>query len=145
MADAARARQIAERILVIVAEAVEMRIKDPRIGFVTFTAARLTPDLRDATVFFTVYGDDEARTETMTALTSARGVIRSELGKRLGLKHTPSLTFVLDALPETAAHIDELLQQAAAADEAVHAQAQGATFAGESDPYKHPDQDSDDE
>lgn len=142
MADAARARQIAERILVIVAEAVEMRIKDPRIGFVTFTAARLTSDLREATVFFTVYGDDEARNDTMTALNSARGVIRSEMGKRLGLKHTPSLTFVLDALPETAAHIDELLQKAAAADEAVHAQAEGAKFAGEADPYKHPDSES---
>lgn len=145
MADAARARQIAERILVIVAEAVEMRIKDPRIGFVTFTAARLTADLREATVFFTVYGDDDARNDTMTALNSARGVIRSEMGKRLGLKHTPSLTFVLDALPETAAHIDELLQKAAAADEAVHAQAEGASFAGEADPYKHPDSESDSE
>lgn len=143
MADAARARQIAERILVIVAEAVEMRIKDPRIGFVTFTAARLTADLREATVFFTVYGDDQARTDTMTALNSARGVLRSEMGKRLGMKHTPSLTFVLDALPENAKHIDELLQKAAEADEAVHAQAEGAVFAGEADPYKHPETESD--
>jgi len=143
MADAARARQIAERILVIVAEAVEMRIKDPRLGFVTFTAARLTADLREATVFFTVLGDDEARENTQIALNSARGVIRSEMGKRLGMKHTPSLTFVQDALPESAAAIDALLAQAAAADEQLHKQAEGATYAGDADPYRHPETDDD--
>lgn len=139
MADAARARQIAERILVIVAETVEMRIKDPRIGFVTFTAARLTSDLREGTVFFTVLGDDEARENTLVALNSAKGVIRTELGKRLGMKHTPSLTFIPDALPETAAHIDALLQEAAANDAKVHEQSVGAKFAGDADPYKKPD------
>ena len=144
MADAARARQIAERILVIVAETVEMRIKDPRIGFVTFTAVRLNPDLRDATVFFTVLGDDQSRADTLTALNSAKGVLRTELGKRLGMKHTPSLTFIPDALPETAAHIDELLTQAAAADAQLHAQAAGAKPAGDADPYKtKPDQSED--
>lgn len=139
MADAARARQIAERILVIVAETVEMRIKDPRIGFVTFTAARLTSDLREGTVFFTVLGDDEARENTLVALNSAKGVIRTEMGKRLGMKHTPSLTFIPDALPETAAHIDALLQEAAANDAKVHEQAVGAKFAGDADPYKRAD------
>lgn len=139
MADAARARQIAERILVIVAETVEMRIKDPRIGFVTFTAARLTSDLREGTVFFTVLGDDEARENTLIALNSAKGVIRTEMGKRLGMKHTPSLTFIPDALPETAAHIDALLQKAAANDAKVHEQAVGAKFAGDADPYKRAD------
>ncbi|MEY4347673.1 MAG: hypothetical protein RIS43_92 [Actinomycetota bacterium] len=145
MADQARARQVAERILVIVAEAVEMRIKDPRIGFVTFTASRLTADLREATVFFTVLGDDKAREDTLIALNSARGVIRSEMGKRLGMKHTPSLTFIPDALPETAEHINELLREAAAADAQVHAQSVGARFAGDADPYKHPhDEDEED-
>ena len=139
MADAPRARQIAERILVIVAETVEMRIKDPRIGFVTFTAARLTSDLREGTVFFTVLGDDEARENTLIALNSAKGVIRTEMGKRLGMKHTPSLTFIPDALPETAAHIDALLQEAAANDAKVHEQAVGAKFAGDADPYKRAD------
>jgi len=138
MADAARARQIAERIQVIVAEAVEMRIKDPRVGFVTFTAARLTADLRESTVFFTVLGSDEEREATMVALNSAKGVIRTEMGKRLGLKHTPSLTFMHDALPENAAHLDVLLAAAAAADEAVHKQTVGATYAGDADPYRKP-------
>ena len=139
MADVARARQIAERILVIVAETVEMRIKDPRIGFVTFTAARLTSDLREGTVFFTVLGDDDARENTLIALNSAKGVIRTEMGKRLGMKHTPSLTFIPDALPETAAHINALLETAAANDAKVHEQAVGAKFAGDADPYKHPE------
>lgn len=136
MADPARARQIAERILVIVAETVELRIKDPRIGFVTFTAARLTPDLRESSIFFTVLGDEESRLETERALNSAKGVLRTELGRRLGLKHTPSITFVPDALPETAAHIDALLHQASEADAAVQAQAAQAKPAGEKDPYK---------
>ncbi|MCX6403553.1 MAG: 30S ribosome-binding factor RbfA [Actinobacteria bacterium] len=139
MADVARARQIAERILVIVAETVEMRIKDPRIGFVTFTAARLTSDLREGTVFFTVLGDDDARENTLIALNSAKGVIRTEMGKRLGMKHTPSLTFIPDALPESAAHINALLETAAANDAKVHEQAVGAKFAGDADPYKHPE------
>lgn len=138
MADAARARQLAERILVIVAEAVEMRIKDPRVGFVTFTAARLTSDLRDATVFFTVLGDENAREGTMIALNSAKGVLRTELGKRLGLKHTPSITFMHDALPETAANLEVLLQAAAEADAKVHKAAEGATYAGDADPYRQP-------
>jgi ribosome-binding factor A len=139
MADVARARQIAERILVVVAETVEMRIKDPRIGFVTFTAARLTSDLREGTVFFTVLGDDDARENTLIALNSAKGVIRTEMGKRLGMKHTPSLTFIPDALPESAAHINALLETAAANDAKVHEQAVGAKFAGDADPYKHPE------
>ena len=141
MADAARARQLAERILEIVAEAVELRVKDPRLGFTTFTAARLTADLREATVFYTVLGSQEERAGTAAALASAKGVIRTEVGKRLGLKHTPSLAFVLDALPESAAHIDELLAAAAAADAAVHEQAEHAQYAGEADPYKKPAED----
>ncbi|MEY4322415.1 MAG: hypothetical protein RL410_196 [Actinomycetota bacterium] len=145
MADQARARQVAERILVIVAEAVEMRIKDPRIGFVTFTASRLTADLREATVFFTVLGDAKAREDTLIALNSARGVIRSEMGKRLGMKHTPSLTFMPDALPETAEHINDLLRVAAASDAQVHAQSVGASFAGDADPYKHPHDEDEEE
>jgi ribosome-binding factor A len=137
MADAARARQLAERILVIVAESVEMRIKDPRMGFVTFTAARLTPDLRDATVFYTVLGDEQAHLGTEIALNSARGVLRTEVGKRLGMKHTPSLTFILDRLPETAKQIDDLIAAAHAADAEVAAQAARSQYAGDSDPYKH--------
>lgn len=141
MADAARARQLAERILVIVAETVEMKIKDPRVGFVTFTAARMTPDLREVTLFYTVLGDEQAQADTEIALNSARGVIRTEVGRRIGMKHTPSVVFVLDKLPETAKAIDDLIAAAHAADAEVAAQAARAAYAGDTDPYKHPNDD----
>jgi ribosome-binding factor A len=134
----ARARRLAERVKVIVAELLENGVKDPRLGFVTVTDARVTPDLREATVFYTVFGDDEERAATAVALESAKGILRTEVGRQTGIKHTPSLSFVLDALPDTARHIDELLQKAAQADASVHAQASGATYAGEIDPYRRP-------
>ncbi len=134
----ARARRLAERVKVIVAELLENGVKDPRLGFVTVTDARVTPDLREATIFYTVLGDDEERAATAVALESAKGVLRTEVGRQTGIKHTPSLAFILDALPDTARHIDELLQKAAQADATVHAQASGATYAGDTDPYRRP-------
>lgn len=138
MADEARTRRMSVRVREIVADVIERQVKDPRLGMVTVTDARLTPDLREATVFYTVWGDDEVRTETATALESAKGVIRSAVGRGTGLKHTPSLAFVHDALPENARHIDELLERARAADEQVHHLAAGAQPAGDADPYRHP-------
>jgi ribosome-binding factor A len=110
--DAARARKLADQISQIVAEMLERRIKDPRLGFVTVTEARLTNDLREATVYYTVLGTDAERTDSAMALASATGVIRSEVGRQLGLRHTPSLEFVADALPENAQRIEELVTQA---------------------------------
>ena len=134
-----RVRKIADRIQVIVAEMLERRIKDPRLGFVTITDVRLTGDSQQATIFYTVLGEDEERVASAAALESAKGLIRSEVGKQLGMRHVPSLTFIADALPETARQIDDLLARAKAHDEAVAAQ-RGATYAGEPDPYKkHPD------
>lgn len=138
MASQARANKLADRVREIVAEALEMRVKDPRLGFITVTDARVTPDLREATVFYTVYGDDEARAATAAALESAKGVLRTEVGRQTGIKHTPSLTFVPDALPDTARHIDDLLRVAAESDAEVHARATGAAYAGEPDPYRQP-------
>lgn len=138
MASEARARKLADRVREIVAEALEMRVKDPRLGFITVTDARVTPDLREATVFYTVYGDDEARAATAAALESAKGVLRSEVGRQTGIKHTPSLAFVPDALPDTARHIDDLLRVAAESDAEVHARATGAVYAGDPDPYRQP-------
>jgi ribosome-binding factor A len=123
-----------------VAETLESRIKDPRLGFVTITDVRVTPDLREASVFYTVYGDEEAREGTAAALASAKGVLRSEVGKQTGIKFTPTLDFFLDAVPDTARHVEDLLRQAAEADAAVHEQAAHATFAGEADPYRHPEE-----
>ncbi len=143
MASEARQRKLADRIKVIVAETLESRIKDPRLGFVTVTDVRVTPDLREASVFYTVYGDDEAREGTAAALASAKGVLRSEVGKQTGIKFTPTLEFFLDAVPDTARHVEDLLRQAAEADAAVHEQAAHATFAGDADPYRHPEEEQD--
>jgi ribosome-binding factor A len=143
MSSEARQRKMADRIKVIVAETLEMRIKDPRLGFVTITDVRVTPDLREASVFYTVYGDEEARQSSAAALASAKGVLRSEVGKQTGVKFTPTLEFIPDAIPETARHVEDLLRQAAEADAAVHAQAAQATYAGEPDPYRRPHEDDD--
>src|SRR5246127_2852392 len=114
--DAARARKLADRISQIVAEMLERRIKDPRLGFVTVTEARVTGDLRDATVYYTVYGTDEEVAGTAAALASATGVIRSEVGRQTGIKHTPSITFVEDTVPDTARTIEDLVARAREAD-----------------------------
>jgi ribosome-binding factor A len=117
---------------------LERRIKDPRLGFVTLTDVRLTGDNQNASIFYTVMGGQEAIDSTAAALRSASGVIRSEVGKQLGLRHTPTIEFFLDAVPETAQQIEDLLTKAREADEAVAAQAAGADYAGEADPYKKP-------
>ncbi len=141
---AARARKLADRIKVVVAETIEMRVKDPRLGFLTITDVRVTGDFRDATVFYTVYGSDEERIGTAAALESAKGVLRSEVGKQTGVRHTPSLTFILDALPDTSKSIEDLLAKAALADAELHKQADGAQYAGEADPYRKPREDDED-
>ncbi|MFP5282988.1 MAG: 30S ribosome-binding factor RbfA, partial [Actinomycetes bacterium] len=112
----ARVLKLADQIKVIVAELLERRIKDPRLGFVTVTDVRLTGDTRDATIFYTVYGSDEEQAGTAAALTSATGLIRSEVNKQLGLKFAPTLTFVADAVPQAARQIEDLLAQARSGD-----------------------------
>jgi ribosome-binding factor A len=141
VADQARARRMSVRVREIVAEVIERQVKDPRLGMVTVTDARLTPDLREASVFYTVWGDDNVRADTAVALESAKGVIRSAVGRGTGLKHTPSIEFIPDAIPENARHIEDLLAAAKAADEQVHHLAEGAQPAGDPDPYRHPEQD----
>ncbi len=133
-----RARKIADRIQVIVAEMLERRIKDPRLGFVTITDVRVTGDCQQATIFYTVLGEEEAREGSAVALESAKGILRSEVGKQLGMRTTPTLTFIPDALPDNARHLDELLAQARQQDAQVVAASSGATYAGEADPYRKP-------
>ena len=138
MVDQARARKLADRIAQIVAEMLERRIKDPRLGFVTVTEARVTGDLREATVFYTVYVSDDHRPAPPVALPRATGVIRSEVGHQTGLKHTPSLTFVADTLPEGARHMEDLVARAREADARLAAVREGAVPAGDPDPYREP-------
>ena len=127
--------KVAEQIKVLVAELLERRIKDPRLGFVTVTDVRLTGDGREATVFYTVLGTADERAETAAALASATGLLRSTVGKKLGMKFTPSLAFVLDAVEDNAAHLEDVLARARELDAHVAAQAAGADSAGEPDPY----------
>ena len=140
-----RVRKIADRIQVIVAEMLERRIKDPRLGFVTVTEVRLTGDAQNATIYYTVLGEDADQQATAQALESAKGLLRSEVGKQLGMRHVPNLEFIHDALPETARHIDDLLERARQSDAAVAASASGAVYAGEPDPYKKPRAEDEDE
>ena len=91
------------------AQLLETKIKDPRLGFVTVTDARVTGDLQNASIFYTVLGGDDERAATAAALESAKGVIRSAVGKDLGTRITPSLEFILDGLPESAQALDSLL------------------------------------
>jgi ribosome-binding factor A len=134
----ARTRKLGERIAQIVAEMLEHRIKDPRLGFVTITEARVTGDLREATVFYTVYGSATEQEGTAAALASATGLIRSEVGRQTGIKHTPSIAFQLDKVPDTAAAIEDAVARARAADAAVAAARAGAVPAGDPDPYRTP-------
>lgn len=134
-----RVLKLADQIKVIVAEMLERRVKDPRLGFVTITDVRLTGDTREATVFYTVYGADFEQQGTAAALASATGLIRAQVGKQLGLKFTPTLTFIADAVPETARQFEDLLAQARSIDARVAEQAVGAEYAGEPDPYKRPE------
>ena len=107
-----RVRKVADRIQVIVAEMLERRIKDPRLGFVTVTDVRVSGDTQNATIFYTVLGEVDELAGTAVALESAKGILRSEVGKQLGMRHVPTLEFIHDALPDTARHLDELLAKA---------------------------------
>src|SRR5690349_24626927 len=133
-----RVRKIADRIKVIVAEMLERRVKDPRLGFVTVTDVRVSGDTQQATVFYTVLGQEADLEGTAVALASAKGLIRSEVGKQLGMRHVPTLDFIHDGLPETARQIDDLLERVRQSDAAAAQTASGATYAGEADPYKKP-------
>ncbi|WP_213451020.1 30S ribosome-binding factor RbfA [Rhizomonospora bruguierae] len=136
MTDPARVRRHAERVRELVASVVRTQIKDPRLGMITITDARITADLRDATVFYTVLGDAAAQAGTAAALDSAKGLLRSTVGKALGLRHSPTLTFVLDDVQDHAKHIDDLLAAARNADAAIHELAANAKYAGDAQPYR---------
>ena len=143
MADPARARRVADRIHKTVAQVLERRIKDPRLGFVTITDVRVTGDVPPATVFYTVYGTEGERRRSASALKSATGLIRSEVGKALGIRLTPTISFQLDSLPTTARSIEDALAQAQVRDAAIARAAEGASYAGDANPYRTKDEDED--
>lgn len=142
MVDNARARKLSKRITQIVAEALEHEVKDPRLSMVTITDTRVTGDLREATVYYTVMGasvDSPPDTQGVAAaLASATGVLRSRVGQQTGIRHTPSLAFFLDEVPDEARRMEELLARTRASDAEVARLAAGASPAGDPDPYRVP-------
>ena len=138
MVDVARARKLAERIKVLVAEALERAVKDPDLGFVTITDVRVTPDLQGASIFFTVFGSAEEKKQTAEIIEKNRGLIRREVGRGLSIRLTPTIEFIPDEVPEIAAHLNDLLAEAKARDAEVQALAKEAKFAGDENPYKEP-------
>jgi len=140
-----RQARLADRIRVLIAERLEKGLRDPRLGFVTITDVRVTGDLQHASVFYTVYGSDQERADSAEALKAATGMLRSDVGRKLGVRLTPTLEFILDALPEGAAHIEDLLREARERDAAVAGLASGAVHAGDEDPYLKPRDQDDDE
>ncbi|MDN5932235.1 MAG: 30S ribosome-binding factor RbfA [Pseudonocardia sp.] len=142
MVDQARSRRLAKRISQIVAGALESEIKDPRLKMVTITDTRVTGDLQEATVFYTVIGDtvdEDPDTEGVAAaLTSATGVLRSLVGAGTGVRRTPSLTFVADVVPTESRRMEELLARTRESDAEVARLAASARPAGDADPYRVP-------
>jgi ribosome-binding factor A len=140
MADPARAKRLAKRISTIVASAIEYEIKDPRLAGVTITDAKVTGDLHDATLYYTVLGrslDEEPDyAGAAAALESAKGVLRTKVGAGTGVKFTPTLAFVRDTVPDAAHRMEELLARARAADADVARIRVGAKPAGDAQPYR---------
>ena len=140
MADPARARRLSKRIQEIVASAIEREIKDRRLEFVTITDCRVTGDLHDATVFYTVRGrtlDEEPDYESAAAaLEKAKWQLRSLVGRGTGVRYTPTLAFEVDTVPEISAHLEELLDKTRARDAELAEQARNAKPAGDANPYR---------
>ena len=143
MADTARAQKIADRIKTVTAENLDAIVKDPDLGFVTVTDVRVTGDLQHASLFYTVFGDEAQRSTTARLLEVNKGKLRSFVGKQLGIRLTPSLEFIADAIPETAAHLEDLLKEAKERDAEVARAAAGARYAGDADPYRRERDDED--
>ncbi len=106
-----RARRLAETIKRLLGEWLEHEQTDPRIGFVTVTDVRVTPDLAHAKVFYTVLGTPAEVTETRTALGEVVGQARTWVARHVRLRHAPTLEFVPDDLPDRSARIDQLLAE----------------------------------
>jgi ribosome-binding factor A len=149
MADPARARKLAKRISQIVASAIEHEVKDARLDYVTITDTKVTGDLHDATVYYTVLGEKLDSVPDFAgaaaALESARGMLRTKVGQGTGVRYTPTLTFVADTIPEESKRIEDLLAKAREADAEVARRATGAQHAGEPDPYKAPREESEED
>lgn len=106
-----RMRRVDEAIRQVLADALAAELADPRVGFVTVTDVRTSPDLRSARVFVSVLGDDEAREGTLAGLRSAHGLLQRQIATELHLKRTPALEFVYDSTTDRALRVEELLRE----------------------------------
>ncbi len=131
-----RALKVADRITEVIAITLETKVKDPRLGFITITDVRVTGDLQQASVFYTVLGDGDAQSATAAALSSSRGLVRREVGNALGLRITPTIEFFADGLQESATAMNDLMSSVRAADAELAKLRAQAKPIGESDPYK---------
>jgi ribosome-binding factor A len=129
---------MADLIREVVAQRLQKGLRDPRMGYVTITDVQVTGDLQHASIFFTVLGDDTERADTAAALKAATGMLRTEVGRNITARLTPSLEFVPDGIPENAAAIESLLSEARERDAAILALKSSAHYAGDPDPYKVP-------
>jgi ribosome-binding factor A len=145
LVDHARARKLAERIKVLVAEALERAVKDPDLGFVTITDVKVTPDLQHAKIFYTIFGTEEEKKQSTEIIDRNKGLIRREVGRGLSIRLTPTIEFVSDEIPVIAAHLNDLLNEAKTRDAEVQELAKKAEFAGEANPYKEPKSQEEDE
>lgn len=133
-----RARKMADLIREVIAQRLQKGLRDPRMGYVTITEVQVTGDLQHASIFYTVLGDETERRDTAIALTAATGMLRTEVGKSITARLTPSLEFFLDGIPENAAAIETLLREARERDAATEKLKSTAQYAGDPDPYKVP-------
>lgn len=143
MADPARAARLAQRIKVVVAEALRKAVKDERAESITITDARVTNDLQHATVYYTVLGDSAAAAGAREILETKKGVLRREVGRNLTIRLTPTLEFVADEVPVNASHVEDLLRQARERDAELARLAEGASPAGDADPYRKAEDEGD--
>ncbi|HTE60831.1 MAG TPA: 30S ribosome-binding factor RbfA [Solirubrobacteraceae bacterium] len=106
-------RRVDEAVREVLSDAISLKVKDPRIGFVTVTAVETDPDLRRARVFVSVLGNAGARKRSMQGLRSAHGILQRAVASELRLKHTPALEFVYDDTSERGMRIGELIDREA--------------------------------
>ncbi|PWW06441.1 ribosome-binding factor A [Paenibacillus cellulosilyticus] len=106
-----RVGRVGEQIKKELSQIIQSELKDPRIGFITVTGVEVTNDLSQAKVFLSVLGSEEQKEESLKAIAKGTGFIRSELGKRMRLRHTPDLVFKFDASIEYGSRIESLLEQ----------------------------------
>jgi ribosome-binding factor A len=104
-------RRVDEAVRTVLSDAIATDLQDPRVGFVTVTGVKTSPDLRHARVYVSVLGDDHAREASLDGLRSAHGFLQGALASRLKLKHTPTLTFEYDESIDRGMRISRLVDK----------------------------------